>query len=155
MEEKVMLRKYASIFRTIAIVVTILLVLGGIIAAAESESFMIFLYCTICAGLNCVFMFALAAFFDTTADNNDLLIKIEHNTAKSDLETTQPNSENDVFSQSGTPLDVSPTAEKADSGLADFTVDPNNADNIICSKCGAVQRANRSICFVCGTTFRE
>ena len=155
MEEKVMLRKYASIFRTIAIVVTILLALGGIIAAAGSKSFIIFLYCTICAGLNCVFMFAFAALFDTTADNNDLLIKIEHNTAKSNLATTQLNSKKDVSSQFGTPPDVSPTTEKTDSDLADFTVDPNNANNIICSKCGAVQKANRTICFVCGTTFRK
>lgn len=49
----------------------------------------------------------------------------------------------------------STTAEKSETVFADITVDPNDAEKIICGKCGASQRRNRTVCFECGAKFNK
>ena len=50
-----MLKKYASILRGIGIVIAALSLIGGIIVAVNTESFLYFIYCAIGAGLTCFF----------------------------------------------------------------------------------------------------
>lgn len=74
---------------------------------------------------------------------------------------TRQSSENTVCFHCRTPLYEVPAAtetessEKSEPSTANYTVDPDNPDSIICGNCGKSQRSNRNVCFECGAKFEK
>ena len=145
-----MLKKYASILRGIGIVIAALSLIGGIIVAVNTESFLYFIYCAIGAGLTCFFSFALAELLDTTEDNNAMLKQLTRNAASNNSSAPQQpaaaqNRPTTTYqsSSAGRPKRKSPYA------------DPNNACILICPNCKARQSSENTFCYQCHTPLYE
>ena len=145
-----MLKKYASGLRIIGIVTAALSLIGGIIVAVNTESFLYFIYCAIGAGLTCFFTFALAALLDTTEDNNAMLKQLTRNAASNNSSAPQQpaaaqNRPTTTYqsSSAGRPKRKSPYA------------DPNNACILICPNCKARQSSENIFCYQCHTPLYE
>ena len=145
-----MLKKYASILRGIGIVTAALSLIGGIIVAVNTESFLYFICCVIGAGLTCFFSFALAALLDTTEDNNAMLKQLTRNAASNNSSAPQQpaaaqNRPTTTYqsSSAGRPKRKSPYA------------DPNNACILICPNCKARQSSENTFCYQCHTPLYE
>ena len=147
-----MLKKYASILRGIGIVTAALSLIGGIIVAVNTESFLYFIYCAIGAGLTCFFSFALAELLDTTEDNNAMLKQLTRNAASNNSSAPQQaaaaqsypvKATAHVSANAGKPKRKSPYA------------DPNNACILICPNCKARQSSENIFCYQCHTPLYE
>lgn len=145
-----MLKKYASILRGIGIVTAALSLIGGIIVAVNTESFLYFICCAIGAGLTCFFSFALAELLDTTEDNNAMLKQLTRNAASNNSSAPQQpeaaqNRPTTTYqsSSAGRPKRKSPYA------------DPNNACILICPNCKARQSSENTFCYQCHTPLYE
>lgn len=143
-----MLRKYASILRVSSIVVAIVAVIVGLSFALELENAMIFIACLAGSVVSVFSSFALAAFFDTTADNSELLEKLvelqsqgREPTKESPADSPFPRKQAEAPAHSA-PADASPVAPQA-----------VMEGYVVCPKCGTMQRASRTICFNCSARF--
>ncbi len=125
-----MLRKHATILRVFFSVLSALAVLGGIINSVKQNTYIPLLYISLSVAITLVLIFALAAFFDTTADNSELLEEINKNLAPAD------------------------SSEDADHPLPAVTPKSNGDGYITCPQCGERQSANRTICFNCSARFK-
>ena len=145
-----MLKKYASILRGIGIVTAALSLIGGIIVAVNTESFLYFICCAIGAGMTFFFSFALAELLDTTEDNNAMLKQLTRNAAGNNSSAPQQpaaaqNRPTTTYqsSSAGRPKRKSPYA------------DPNNACILICPNCKARQSSENTFCYQCLTPLYE
>lgn len=159
-----MLKKYSNIIAYIAVIVPILALISGLIVAVKLESFLLFIYFLVPAVLFYIFAASYAAMLEATAENRELIEQIAHNAQKRGADTpkvatvhtgkqtfmanNEEQKRTEVHTDKG---DVSP--KKQEENIAGFTVDPANQNLIVCSKCGAVQRSNRAVCFECGAKF--
>lgn len=125
---------------------------------------MMFVYFAVAAALSYIFMASYSELLDVTADNQILLEKIE----KYLKEEPERNKSSHIGKQA---VATAPAADDAKVPCAEnignhtstekvdeesgYTVDPNNAEKIICGKCGTVQRSNRNVCLKCGVKFRK
>lgn len=147
-----MLKKYASGLRIVGMATGALSLIGGIIVAVYTESFLYFIYCAIGAGLTCFFTFALAALLDTTEDNNAMLKQLTRNAASNNSSAPQQaaaaqsypvKATAHVSANAGKPKRKSPYA------------DPNNACILICPNCKARQSSENTFCYQCNTPLYE
>ena len=81
-----MLKKYSGIISVLAVVVAVILVIGGIAAAINLESFLPVLYFGIGAAIYYIFMHSYALLLETTANNEDALAAIRQFLQKLDTQ---------------------------------------------------------------------
>ncbi|MBQ6430808.1 MAG: hypothetical protein IJJ99_02900 [Oscillospiraceae bacterium] len=148
-----MLKKYASIIRTLGIVVAILSVIGGILLAVELESVWYFLASAISATLFCIFSLAFAALLDETENNSIHLTKIEGEIRKQPAPATTNKPAPAVASKTDVAQPIQ--KESSDQIPAQSPVTPlSDSDGyIVCPHCGERQRANRTKCWNCAAPF--
>lgn len=147
-----MLKKYASGLRIVGIVTAALSLIGGIIVAVKTESFLYFIYCAIGSGLICFFDLTIAAFLDTTADNNDLLRQLTRNAESKNSSAPQQTAAAHSYPAKAT-AHVSANAGKPKRKSP--YADPNNACILICPNCKARQSSENTFCYQCRTPLYE
>lgn len=159
-----MLKKYSGIIASLSVIIPLISVIAGIALAITLESFMMFVYFAVAAALSYIFMASYSELMDVTADNQILLEKIEKylkeepernkssHIGKQAVATAQAADDEKVPCAENIGNHTSTEKVDEESG---YTVDPNNAEKIICGKCGTVQRSNRNVCLKCGVKFRK
>lgn len=152
-----MLKKYSGIISVLAVVVAVILVIGGIAAAINLESFLPVLYFGIGAAIYYIFMHSYALLLETTANNEDALAAIRQFLQKLDTQAPTKRSATPYVSIATshvtTPAQSQHPAAKAPDKPAESAAVTVASARIICPKCGREQPANRRRCFDCGIEF--
>lgn len=171
-----MLRNYSSMMSTLAMVVALILGIGGVILAIVMSSFATLIYFAVSAGLFYLILRSLSLLMEATADNGDALAEIRKTLhALSAAPAVTPSQPAAAPQQPHQVISHQPAAKTAPAATpavkGDSAVAPNPQpvpdDNspatkipirdgrIKCSRCGREQPANRGKCFDCGAEFQN
>lgn len=174
-----MLKKYASIIRTLAFIIPALSIIGGLILAVKAENVLLFIYFAVPAFLYYTFTRSYAELLEATEDTQEMVYQIQEQLSQKDAKTSHSASSPIATTTSNKPIangwtcscgrnnptyastcvcgknkrDIE-SAQTVSSEPIKPNEDSSDPNYIICPKCGTRQRSNRSVCFECGTTFK-
>lgn len=152
-----MLKKYASIVNTIAIVFAALSMAAGIYLGIETESVLPVLYTAIAAVVFYIFAKAFSELLYATAKNQEDIQNVADMLKKNEIArpvAPEMKPRSATASTKAVAAPVEPEKANAPAETASYRIDETNADFIICNKCGTRQRSNRTVCFECSAKLK-
>ena len=83
-----MLKKYATIIRTLAFIIPALSIIGGLISAFKAENALLFIYFAVPALLYYTFTKSYAELLETTEDTQEMVYRIQEQLSQKDTKTS-------------------------------------------------------------------